>query len=216
MKSRKQLFIDAREFAQLALENADPGHDILHIDRVFETAMKFARKRKANQLVVGLAGLLHDVGDAKFCDGDETQGALMIRQFLEKKALPREVIEQVVWISENLSFRKSKHFNGDKSIEFQIVQDADRLDAIGAVGIARAFSYGAYKRNPFYFLDDAEAGKRIVRNKIPTTIWHFYEKLLLLKELMNTDEGRAEAQRRHAFMLRFLKQFYREAKLKNE
>lgn len=210
MKDYAAIFEDAKQFAQSHLRDAEPGHDILHIERVFDTAMYLACKLNADLLVVGLASLLHDVGDAKFHQGNETIGPQLIRQYLENRNLPSKVCEEVLFITEHFSFRKSLHFNGQKSIEFQIVQVADRLDAMGAIGIARAFSFGAYKKRAFYQLKFEGNTKRLDRSTNTKTVNHFYEKLLLLKDLMNTDEAKMMAQQRHEFMLEYLRQFYRE------
>jgi uncharacterized protein len=210
----KEKMVEAtRQFVINALEKAEAGHDWWHVLRVYNTSIKLAKKMKADETVVALASLLHDVGDSKFHDGDETVGPKMIREFLISQPIEKNVFDEVMVIIENMSFKRSFDFKGEKSIAFQIVQDADRLDAIGAIGIARAFSFGGFKGRPFY--DPAippqhhNDGKSYKASQTPT-INHFYEKLLLLKDQMNTRQGRMMAEERHAFMLVFLERFYGE------
>lgn len=205
----------AETFVKTSLEGAESGHDWWHIARVYQTAMQMADEMHADKLIVGLAALLHDIGDSKFNGGDELAGPKAIRSFLQTLQIEASTLEKVLFIIENMSFRHSFHFEGQKSLEFCIVQDADRLDAMGAIGIARAFSYGGYKGRPFY--DPAipphiPGDKETYQKSTAPTINHFYEKLLLLKDQMNTEAGKKRAQQRHAYMLNFLEQFYQELK----
>ncbi|MEA1786620.1 HD domain-containing protein [Arenibacter sp. GZD96] len=202
-------------FVKETLRGAEGGHDWFHIQRVFNNALLIARGEKVNLLVVGLGALLHDIADAKFHDGDETVGPKWASAFLESIAVAPSVIDQVVYIIENSSFKTSLDPNAEKttSIELQVVQDADRLDAIGAIGIARAFNYGGFKNRELYNPDIApnlKMTKEAYQHSNAPTINHFYEKLLLLKDKMNTSTGKKLAEERHQFMLNYLQQFYKE------
>lgn len=204
---------DTKSFVKNHLALAEAGHDWWHIQRVYTSAVAMAEKMNVNQLVVELAALLHDIADSKFNGGNMDEGPQLVDDFLRKNCLPEAIIQHVVFIVRNMSFKSSFAFEGEKSIEFQIVQDADRLDAIGAIGIARAFSYGGYKGHIFYDPDiqveSYNDGAEYQKSTAPT-INHFYEKLLLLKDLMNTTEGKNLAEGRHQYMLQFLNQFYDE------
>lgn len=172
-----------------------------------------AAEEKADELVVALGALLHDIADSKFHNGDETIGPRMAREWLQSLQVAEPVIEHVVNIITHISFKGGNHHQPFKSMELDIVQDADRLDAIGAIGIARAFSYGGFKNRLLY--DPAvPANLKMTKEEYKTnsapTINHFYEKLLLLKDRMNTVTGRRLALQRHEFMESYLKQFYGE------
>lgn len=198
------------DFVKQQLELAESGHDWWHILRVKVLAHRLAEETGADMLVVTLAALLHDVGDSKFNGGDEEAGPKIIQDFLMEHCRQPEIIAHVMFIIRHMSFKQSFSFNEDKSIEFQVVQDADRLDAIGAVGIARAFSYGGYKGMPFY--DPQVEPRKFAsgheyKNARTPTINHFYEKLLLLKDQMNTLPAKRMAVERHNYMLGFLDQF---------
>ena len=200
-------------FVKDKLTNAESGHDWFHIERVYKNALLIAEEEECDLTVVKLAALLHDIADSKFNHGDDTIGPKLIHKFLTENNLDSDLVDKIIYIVENMSFKHSFHFDQEKSLEFQIVQDADRLDAIGAIGIARAFSYGGFKGHIFYNPEvkpqqftDSEQYKKATT----PTINHFYEKLLLLKDQMNTTEGKLLAEERHAFMLDFLEQFYNE------
>lgn len=204
-----------RSFVRKKLENAEAGHDWFHIERVYNNAMHIAARENVDLLVVRLGALLHDIADSKFHNGDEEVGPRVSRVFMESINVPSPTIDKVVDIIEKISFKNSLD-SGDRpeaSMELKVVQDADRLDAIGAIGIARAFNYGGYKNRPLY---DPSKPPRLNMDKEEykkgnsPTINHFYEKLLLLKDRMNTETGRVMASDRHDFMLSFLDQFYRE------
>lgn len=189
------------------------SHDFEHIKRVFQSAMRLAEIEHADQLIVGLAALLHDVADPKHNEGDEAKGLLKVASFLHSLQIPDHISDAVVFIIQHMSFKESFHFNQEKSVEFQVVQDADRLDAIGAIGIARAFAYGGYKKQAIYRTNEQAArfrNKQEYQQHQGSTINHFYEKLLLLKDQMNTNTAKRIAEERHAFMLAFLEQFYSE------
>ena len=148
---QNELFTQTIDFVKNTLSEAESGHDWLHAERVYKTALLLAKTEPfCNLTVIALAALLHDIADSKFYDGDEAVGIELIKQFLESQQFDAETISEILFIIENLSFKNSFNQNIEKTIEFQIVQDADRLDAIGAIGIARAFSYGGYKKRPFY------------------------------------------------------------------
>lgn len=200
-------------FVKTTLENAEGGHDWFHIERVYKNAVKIAQGENVNPLIVALGALLHDIADSKFHDGDETVGPKVATQFLLNYNADSSVIEHVVQIIKNISFKggnKTQHFT---SPELDVVQDADRLDALGAIGIARTFNYGGFKNRKIY--DPAiepQLDMTVEEYKTSTapTINHFYEKLLLLKDRMNTKTGLAMAQKRHQYMEGFLEQFYEE------
>lgn len=204
-----------KTFVKGQLEGAESGHDWSHIERVYQNSMRIARKEKVNELVVALGALLHDIADSKFNKGDEEIGPRMATEFLGTLKLDRETIDQVVDIVRNISFKNSlsEKQAHPKSMELQVVQDADRLDAIGAIGIARAFNYGGYKNRPLYNPEippNLQMTKEEYKRSANPTINHFYEKLLLLKDQMNTGTGKAMAEERHQFMLEFLDRFHSE------
>lgn len=203
-------------FVKETLANAEGGHDWFHIQRVFKNALLIAKDETGTDydtLVIGLGALLHDIADSKFYDGDETVGPRMAREFLESLAVDEAVIAHVVAIIENISFKGGKTERRFTSKELDIVQDADRLDAIGAIGIARTFNYGGFKNRAIYDPEippDLHMDKETYKKSTAPTINHFYEKLLLLKDRMNTESGKKIAQKRHEFMEQFLEQFYAE------
>jgi len=201
------------DFVKKTLANAEAGHDWFHIERVFETAKTINQQEKGNELVVAFAALLHDIADPKFNHGDEELGPNIAASFLESIAVDPEIITHVKLIIQNMSFKNSFDAAGFTSKEMQIVQDADRLDAIGAIGIARAFTYGGFKNRVLYdpaILPEEHLSKESYKNTTAPTINHFYEKLLLLKDLMNTETGKVMATERHNFMLLYLEHFYKE------
>jgi len=201
------------DFVQKTLANAEAGHDWFHIERVFKTAQTINQQENGDELVVAFAALLHDIADPKFNNGDEELGPNMAASFLASIAVDAEVIAHVKLIIQNMSFKNSFDGTGFTSKEMQIVQDADRLDAIGAIGIARAFTYSGFKNRVLYdpaVLPEEHLTKESYKNTTAPTINHFYEKLLLLKDMMNTEAGKAIAIERHNFMLLYLKHFYKE------
>ncbi|POS03050.1 uncharacterized protein Q361_101151 [Flavobacterium croceum DSM 17960] len=207
------IFEVTKSFVKKELKYAEGGHDWYHIERVYKNALLIAREEKCNITVVKLAALLHDIADSKFHDGDETIGPKKAREFLASLSIASEDVEHVVQIIENISFKGGNFEKPFNSIELQIVQDADRLDAIGAIGIARTFNYGGYKNRSIYNPEIApkiNMTKEEYKKSEAPTINHFYEKLLLLKDKMNTETGKKLAKNRHVFMERFLAQFYAE------
>jgi len=200
-------------FVKESLQNAESGHDWWHTERVWKNARLLLRSEEANHLVVELAALLHDIADSKFHDGDEEIGPETARNFLQSIGVEDNVTFHVEQIIHNMSYKSGLGEVKYSSREMEIVQDADRLDAIGAIGIARAFTYGGYKNRTLY--DPAVEpkplqGKEEYKNNTAPTINHFYEKLLLLKDKMNTSAARRIAAERHEFMDRYLEQFFAE------
>lgn len=201
------------KFVKKTLDGAEAGHDWFHIDRVYKNAVAINAVEKADELVVALAALLHDIADAKFNNGDEEIGPRIAGDFLSTLGIGQHIIDHVLQIIRNLSYKSSLGGVTFNSAELDVVQDADRLDAIGAIGIARAFTYGGYKNRTLYdpeIKPQLNMTKDEYKNSTAPTINHFYEKLLLLKDLMKTDEGRRIAGQRHDFMLAYLEQFFSE------
>jgi len=199
-------------FVKKELKNAEGGHDWFHIERVYKNAVLISKNEKVDAFVVSLGALLHDIADPKFYNGDETIGPKIASEFLEEQKVPKEVIYHVINIIKHISFKNSLDINAEKfnSKELEVVQDADRLDAIGAIGIARCFNYGGFKNRALYdpeILPNLNMTKEEYKNSSAPTINHFYEKLLLLKDKMNTCSGQRIAADRHLYMEVFLKQF---------
>lgn len=197
-------------YVQNELADGEKGHDWWHVYRVWQTARLIARSEPADLLVVELAALLHDIADAKFHGGDEEVGPQKAENFLKELEVEPPVREHVVEIIRHISFKGGNQPVTFTSPELQVVQDADRLDAMGAIGIARAFHYGGYKNRLLYHPDiqpNLTMSKEEYKKSDAPTINHFYEKLLLLKERMNTPTGKAMASKRHTFMEQFLEEF---------
>ncbi|WP_298763152.1 HD domain-containing protein [uncultured Polaribacter sp.] len=202
-------------FVKKELQNAEGGHDWFHVERVFKNAILISKDEKTDVFVVSLAALLHDIADPKFNNGNEKIGPEKATNFLIAQNVPKKTGVHVVNIMKHISFKNTfdttaKTFN---SKELAVVQDADRLDAIGAIGIARCFNYGGFKNRALYdpeILPNLNMTKEAYKNSTAPTINHFYEKLLLLKEHMNTATGKRIAEKRHAFMEIYLEQFYNE------
>ena len=209
----QNLINDTIAFVKKELENAEGGHDWFHIERVYKNAVLIANGENCDILIVQLGALLHDIADSKFHDGDETVGPKKARLFLESKNVPENTIAHLVNIIENISFKGGHEAKKFSSLELDIIQDADRLDAIGAIGIARTFNYGGFKNRAIYnpkINPNLHMSKEEYKNSDAPTINHFYEKLLLLKDKMNTKTGKEIAAQRHEFMELFLDQFYDE------
>lgn len=201
------------QFVKQKLENAEGGHDWFHIERVYKNALLIAKEEDCDLTVVQLGALLHDIADSKFHDGDETIGPKTARFFLEKENVDEATIQHVIAIIENISFKGGNFEKKFTSKELEIVQDADRLDAIGAIGIARTFNYGGFKNRALYnpeILPNLTMSKEEYKNSESPTLNHFYEKLLLLKDKMNTRTGKKIALERHVYMENFLSQFLAE------
>ena len=211
--TQAQIIENTKSFVKLTLQDAEGGHDWFHIQRVFNNAKLIADTENADLFTVQLGALLHDIADSKFHNGDETLGPKIASEFLTSQEVPIEVITHVIHIIENISFKGGNEAQQFRSLELDIIQDADRLDAIGAIGIARTFNYGGFKGRALYdpqIKPDLEMSKEAYKASTAPTINHFYEKLLLLKDRMNTGTGRKIAEERHAFMEQFLEQFYGE------
>ena len=200
-------------YVKAELADAEGGHDWWHICRVWRTSKEILSKEECDGLTVELAALLHDIADSKFNNGDESIGPMKAEKFLQSIDVHPDTTAHVVNIIRHMSF-KSSYFGQDfTSKELMVVQDADRLDAIGAIGIARAFNYGGFKNRALFdpdIMPNTNMTKEEYKNSTAPTINHFYEKLLLLKNKMNTETGKALAQKRHDFMVEYLEQFYRE------
>lgn len=200
-------------FVKEKLENAEGGHDWFHIERVYKNSLLIAKEEDCDLTVVKLGALLHDIADSKFHDGDETVGPKTARIFLESEKVDERTIAHVIKIIENISFKGGNFGQQFTSKELKIVQDADRLDAIGAIGIARCFNYGGFKNRALYNPEippKFNMSKEEYKTSESPTLNHFYEKLLLLKDKMNTPTGKKIALERHHYMENFLSQFYAE------
>jgi len=209
---KAQTIIDQTvEFVKQTLIDAEGGHDWWHIYRVWKTAREIAKDEDVELFVVELGALLHDIADSKFHNGDESIGPRKARTFLESLQVDEAVIVHVENIISNISFKGGKEAQKFTSPELDVIQDADRMDAIGAIGIARTFNYGGHKNREIYnpeIAPNLNMSKEEYKNSTAPTINHFYEKLLLLKDRMNTKAGKAMAEKRHAFMEQYLEEFY--------
>lgn len=213
MNNQNDIINKTKTFVKDALANAEGGHDWFHIQRVYNNALLISKNENVDPYVVSLGALLHDIADSKFHNGDESIGPEVARKFLEDLKVSSEVIEHVINIIENISFKGGNEAQKFRSAELDVIQDADRLDAIGAIGIARCFNYGGFKNRSLYnpeIKPNLNMSKEEYKSSDAPSINHFYEKLLLLKDRMNTKTGRDIAFQRHNYMLEFLDQFYRE------
>ena len=200
-------------FVKKELQNAEGGHDWFHIERVYKNVLNISKDENCDETIVALGALLHDIADSKFHNGDETVGPRVARTFLESENVSEEIIVHVINVIENISFKGGNFERKFSSTELDVVQDADRLDAIGAIGIARCFNYGGFKNRPLYNPEipvNMNMSKEQYKNSVSPTINHFYEKLLLLKDKMNTKSGKKIAEERHNYMEGFLEQFFAE------
>ncbi|MBN2457635.1 HD domain-containing protein [Candidatus Woesearchaeota archaeon] len=201
------------DFVKEVLSDAEGGHDWWHIYRVWKLSKHIAQTEDVDNFVVELGALLHDIADSKFHDGDEEIGPRKAREFLSSLDVEEEVITHIENIISNISFKGGKHTQKFKSPELDVVQDADRLDAMGAIGVARTFNYGGHKGREIYnpeIKPDLNTTKEEYKNSNAPTLNHFYEKLLLLKDRMNTNTGKSMAEHRHRYMEQFLDEFYKE------
>ncbi|TVZ26172.1 uncharacterized protein JM83_1125 [Gillisia sp. Hel_I_86] len=200
-------------FVKETLKDAEGGHDWFHIERVYNNSRLIASSEDVDPLIVALGALLHDIADSKFHNGDETVGPKVAKAFLSDLNVGEKVIGHVIKIIENISFKGGNTNQSFNSKELAVVQDADRLDALGAIGIARAFNYGGFKGRTLFdpeLQPNLKMSKEEYKASTAPTINHFYEKLLLLKDRMNTETGKAIAEQRHTYMQGFLEQFYAE------
>lgn len=201
------------DFVKEVLSDAEGGHDWWHIYRVWKLSKHIAQTENVDNFVVELGALLHDIADSKFHNGDEEVGPRKAREFLSSLNVEEDVITHVENIISNISFKGGKHTQKFKSPELDVVQDADRLDAMGAIGVARTFNYGGHKGREIYnpeIKPNLNMTKEEYKNSNAPTLNHFYEKLLLLKDRMNTNTGKSMAEHRHKFMEQFLDEFYKE------
>lgn len=209
----EQLISITKTFVKAQLKGAEGGHDWFHTLRVYNNAILISKTENVDLLVVQIGALLHDIADSKFHNGDENLGPKLAREFLFKHNVDSMVIEHVVNIIKHISFKGGNEKQVFKSAELDVVQDADRLDAIGAIGIARCFNYGGFKNRALFdpnIKPNLNMSKAEYKSSTAPTINHFYEKLLLLKARMNTKTGKQIAEKRHQFMELYLKQFYEE------
>ncbi|WP_090607333.1 HD domain-containing protein [Parapedobacter koreensis] len=213
MTYNKPLIEQTAEFVRQQLAGAEAGHDWWHIHRVWNNVKLILQHEQADHQICELAALLHDIADSKFHGGDESLGPKVAGEFLSRLHVQEDSIQHVQAIILHMSYKASLGDVAFHSKELEIVQDADRLDAIGAIGIARAFHYGGFKNRELYnpeIVPNLRQDKETYKNSTAPTLNHFYEKLLLLKDKMNTNAAKQIAEERHAFMERYLEQFYRE------
>ncbi|WP_408026019.1 HD domain-containing protein [Tenacibaculum litoreum] len=211
--NKEQIIQNTIEFVKETLQGAEGGHDFFHIERVYKNALLIAKNENVDEFVVSLGALLHDIADSKFYDGDETVGPKKARAFLMNQQVSEDTIVHIENIINNISFKGGNFKQSFTSPELNVIQDADRLDAIGAVGVARCFNYGGFKNRELYNPEippNLKMTKEEYKKSTAPTINHFYEKLLLLKDKMNTTTGKKIAEQRHAYMEGFLDQFYKE------
>lgn len=213
--NQEKVILNTIDFVKKELKNAEGGHDWFHIERVFKNAILISKDENVDIFIVSLGALLHDIADPKFYNGVETIGPKIATEFLKKQEVSQEIITHVINIIKFISYKNSLSKNEEKftSKELEVVQDADRLDAIGAIGIARCFNYGGFKNRAIYnpeIIPNLSMTKEEYKKSDAPTINHFYEKLLLLKDKMNTVSGKKIASERHLFMETFLAQFYKE------
>jgi uncharacterized protein len=207
---QEDIINQTQEFIRKKFEGEGSGHDWWHIYRVWKNSITIGEQECANMYVVQLGTLLHDIADYKFHDGDFTAGPRAAREYLKGLGVDEETINDVCDIVENISFKGAGAEKPMKTLEGKVVRDADRLDAIGAIGIARCFAYGGHKGNPIHLPEvrpelHQTAEEYVTRQS--SQINHFYEKLLLLKDLMLTEAGRKMAEGRHKYIEQYLKQF---------
>jgi uncharacterized protein len=212
---QEKIITNTISFVKKELKNAEGGHDWFHIERVLKNTLLISKDEKVDVFIVSLAALLHDIADPKFYNGDETIGPKKANEFLTNQNVNKEIIQHVVNIIQHISYKNSFDKASKKftSIELKVVQDADRLDAIGAIGIARCFNYGGFKNRSLYdpeIIPNLNMTKEDYKKTTAPTINHFYEKLLLLTAQMNTASGKKIAAQRHDFMEMYLTQFYDE------
>ena len=212
-KDQLRIIETTSNYVQQELANAEGGHDWWHVYRVWKTASGIALEESADEFIVQVAALLHDIADSKFHDGDENIGPEKATSFLRKMKLGDNTINHIEAIIRNMSFKNTFENSNFSSIELDVVRDADRLDAIGAIGIARTFNYGGHKGFEIYNPDIKpimDMTKEEYKKSNAPTINHFYEKLFLLKNMMTTNTGKKLAEGRHKFMEDYLEQFYGE------
>lgn len=211
--TKKQIINKTAKYIEKKLKGEGSGHDWWHIYRVWMLAKEVGKKEKGDLFLIELASLLHDIADWKFTGGDDSIGPKLASEWLNKLKVDNSIVEEVANIIKDMSFKGVEVKTPMKSLEGRVVQDADRLDAIGAIGIARTFAYGGHTGREIYNPDikpKMHKSFKAYKNNNSPTVNHFYEKLLLLKDLMNTETAKKFAISRHRFMEVYLKEFYSE------
>lgn len=212
--NKNKILKEVEKKVRRKMEGEGTGHDWWHVVRVRNTAKFIAKKERADIFIIELGALLHDIADFKFHNGDDKVGSKVAEKILRSAGADKNTIEKVKHIVDNVSFKGARVANKMKSFEGKIVQDADRLDAVGAIGIARAFAYGGWKGRPVYNPEGKvkmhKTSNEYIKRFADSTIHHFYEKLLLLKNRMNTKTGKKLVLERHRFIERYLRQFFKE------
>jgi uncharacterized protein len=209
----KLIINKTKEYVKAKLEGEGTGHDFWHILRVYKNAIYIGKKENADLFIVELAALLHDIADWKFNEGSYDAGVKLSKEWLESLGVDGHIIYKITKIIGTMSYKGGTTNANQETMEGKVVQDADRLDALGAIGIGRAFAYGGYKKRELHNPDIAPQKYKDFgeyKKNVGTTVNHFYEKLLLLKDLMNTDSGKSMAKERHKFMEEYLDQFFKE------
>jgi len=202
--SKEEIIIITEDFVKHNLKNYDSGHDWWHIERVRRLATLINEKEAhVDPFTLEIAVLLHDTADSKFAGNDIEQGYAMIIEFMERNGMS-DIKDQVIEVIRNASFSKKNPSGNLNDPLLLVLQDADKLDAIGAIGVARAFNYGGFRNNPIFIPEEDTDGKS------KSTIGHFYDKLLKLKDMMHTKTAKDIAEERHRFLEKFLEQFYKE------
>ena len=202
-----------RKIVKAKFLNQEGSHDWFHIERVYNLSMYLQEKEGGNKTIIELAALLHDISDHKYNGGDWNAGAKTAIDLMKEVGFSAEIANRVAHVISQVSFKGAKVQDDVESIEAQIVQDADRLDAIGAIGIARAFSYGGSKNRPLYHPEiepTLHTSKEEYAKSVSHTVNHFYEKLFLVKDLLKTNTGKQLAEKRHQIMQKFIADFYDE------
>lgn len=210
---RESVIQQTIRFVKTELSRAEGGHDWWHVYRVWELSKTIARTEEADLFIVELGALLHDIADSKFHSGDEEIGPRLAGDFLDSLKVDKKIIIHIEKIIANISFRGGNEKQRFRSPELDVIQDADRLDALGAIGIARTFNYGGYKGRELFNPEiepNLHLTKEEYKNSRAPTLNHFYEKLLLLKDRMNTPTGRSLAEHRHRYLEGFLEEFHKE------
>lgn len=214
IKNKAEIVLFTIEYLKNQFGGETTGHDWFHLERVWKLSKTIARKEgDVDLFVVEMGALIHDIADHKFHDGDEKIGEIKAMEFLQQFDIEANVIEKIVNIVREISYKGAALKTPMSSKEGEIVQDADRLDAMGAIGIARTFAYGGSRNRPIYHPDIkpvCHTSFAAYKTSTAPTLNHFYEKLLLLKDRMNTQSGKEMAQRRHLFLESFLMEFYKD------
>lgn len=211
--NNKAILSNTESFVKHTLADAEGGHDWWHTYRVWKLASTIAKEEAVDHFIVELGALLHDIADSKFHDGNEDVGPQIAADFLSSQGVSKEICNHIVNIIANISFKGGRHKQEFTSPELEVIQDADRLDAIGAIGIARCFNYGGYKNRKLYdpgCPPNLEMTVEEYKKSDAPSINHFYEKLLLLQERMNTPTGKRLALHRHRVMEQYLDEFFQE------